>query len=253
MLLFDKGHFPGFPVILVQTRAPVALFQIVVRLLQAQTTHGSWGSCEETAYALLALTKLASLPFVSIMHDTIQGALNLGREFLLSNESDTLDTKDEICLWIEKVGYRIPYVSHSYVLAALYATREPVAQPVVAFGEISRLILIPAKKVQSFLNFYRKMPLYRDCQTWQLLAYIVEGYLYVPILEEVRKTVFGREGMDKEVYPEYIPFTWTAANARLKKYSSPQNCFVLMTVSLVNVRCCHSSLVLLLLTSYSFK
>jgi hypothetical protein len=236
MLLFDKGHFPDFPEILVQTKTPIALFQIVVRLLQAQTIEGSWGSCEETAYALLALTKLASLPFVSIMHDTIQKALDLGRDFLLANESDTQDTKDQICLWIEKINYRVPHVSYSYVLAALHATRVPVAQPVVTFGEISRLILIPTKKVQGFLNFYRKMPLYRDCQTWQLLAYIAEGCLYVPILEEVRKTVFGREGMGKEEYTEYIPFTWTSANAIQKKYSSPQNCFVLMTVSLVNVR-----------------
>jgi len=237
MLLFDKGHFPNFPELLVQTKVPIALFQLLVRFLQAQMVEGSWGSCEETAYALLALTKLASLPFVSIMHDTIQKAVNYGRNFLLANASDTQDTRDQACLWIEKVNYRIPYVSYSYVLAALCATRAPVPKPTVISGEISRLILIPTKRIENFLKFYRKIPLFRDCQPWQLVAYISEGYLYLPILHDVRKTVFGREGMDEDQYTEYIPFSWTSANAMLKRYSSPQNCFVLMTVSLLNVRC----------------
>ena len=53
------------------------------------------------------------------------------------------------------------------------------------------------------------MPLFRDCKEWQLLAYIAEGYLYIPILEQVRKTVFGREGMGKEPYTE---LNWTTGN-----------------------------------------
>ena len=128
MLLFDTGHFPDFPQVHVQTKVPIMLFQISVRLLQAQTCEGSWGSCEETAYALLALTKLMSLPFISIMHNTIQEALNLGRTLLSDNISDTLDTVDQVCLWIEKVSYRIPHVSYSYVLAALHATQVPIAK-----------------------------------------------------------------------------------------------------------------------------
>ena len=49
MLLFDKGIFPGCPQLIVQTKVPVVLFQILIRILQAQEDDGSWGSCEETA------------------------------------------------------------------------------------------------------------------------------------------------------------------------------------------------------------
>ncbi|KAJ7213162.1 Ent-kaurene synthase [Mycena pura] len=230
MLLFDAGHFRDSPELIVQTKAPITLFQVLVRILQAQRSDGSWGSCEETAYAVLALSKLATLPFVSIMHDTVQAALLSGRSFLLLTFPG-----DQVCLWIDKINYRIPPVSSSYVLAALQATASPIptsAESVV--GELDRLILIPVKRVWGFLHFYRKMSLFSECQEWQLLAYIAEGYLFLPILEEVRKTVFSREGMDHEPYTEYIPFSWTSANAMQKKYSCPQNCFVLMTISLVN-------------------
>ncbi|KAJ7671648.1 Ent-kaurene synthase [Mycena polygramma] len=234
LLLFNEGHLREAPHILVQTKAPIALFQILTRILQGQGTDGSWGSCEETAYALLALSHLSSLPFVSIMRDTLQTAVSFGRDSLQLSLTGKQDTGDEICLWIDKVNYRIPPVSYSYVLAALRATAAPIPDSTSAFGELDRLILIPIKRVQGFLHFYRKMPLMQDCKEWQLLSYIAEGYLYIPILEEVRKTVFGREGMGKEPYTEYIPFTWTCANAMTKKYSCPQNCFVLMTGSLVH-------------------
>ncbi|KAJ7650649.1 Ent-kaurene synthase [Roridomyces roridus] len=234
MLLFNDGHFAEFPDLLVQTKTPIVLFQALIRLLQGQGPDGSWGSCEETAYALLALVKLASLPFVAIMHETIQRSIRSGREFLASTLTGELDTGDQSCLWIDKVNYRIPPVSFSYVISALNVSAAPIPDSSSTYGHLDRLIFIPVKKVQGFSHFYGKMPLFRDCADWQLLAYIAEGYLYLPILEEVSKAVFKREGMDKEPYTEYIPFSWTAANAMRKKYSCPQNLFVLMTISLVN-------------------
>ncbi|KAJ7844422.1 Ent-kaurene synthase [Mycena olivaceomarginata] len=215
-------------------QAPIALFQVLIRILQGQQPNGSWGSCEETAYALLALSNLTALPFISIMHETILLAVHSGRNFLRLSLTGKQDAGDEICLWIDKVNYRIPPVSYSYVLAALRATATPLPNSASEFGELDRLILIPTKRVQGFLHFYRKLPLFRECEDWQLLAYIAEGYLYIPILEQVRTAVFGREGMAKEPYTEYIPFSWTSANAMTNNYSCPQNSFVLMTISLIN-------------------
>ncbi|KAF7375139.1 Ent-kaurene synthase [Mycena sanguinolenta] len=234
LLLFNQGHIAEAPEIIVQTKAPIALFQILIRTLQGQKSDGSWGSCEETAYALLTLSNLTSLPFMSIMHDAIQAAVHSGRDFLHLSLTGKQDTGDEICLWIDKVNYRIPPVSYSYVLAALRATASPIPDSPSKFGELDRFILIPTKRVQGFLRFYRKLPLFRDCKDWQLLAYIAEGYLYIPILEEVRMSVFGREGMGEETYMEYIPFSWTSANSRTNNYSCPMNSFVCMTISLIN-------------------
>jgi len=225
------------PEIIVQTKAPIALFQTLIRILQAQNENGSWGSCEETAYAILALTSLSSLPFVSIVIPTIQTALDLGRQFLMANSCCTRDTKDAACLWVDKVNYRVPPLSYSYVLAALYSTTSKIrGYPPVMTGELERLILIPTRKVYKFLRFYRKMPMYRNCKDWQLLAYIAEGYLYLPMLLDVSKQVWGREGMGKPNYMEAVPYTWTSGNAMTKQYSCPQNVFVCMTISLINVR-----------------
>ena len=235
MLLFDKGLFPGCPQLIVQTKAPVALFQILIRLLQAQDDNGSWGSCEETAYALLALVSLSSLPFTSIMIPTIQLALNSGRRFLSKNMIEQ-ETSDKACLWIDKVNYRIPPLSYSYVFAALYATSTPVPgySPSMT-GEIDRLVLIPTQKANHFLHFYRKLPIYRECKDWQLLAYIAEGYLYLPALIDVSKSELGRTTVPRHMV--VTPFAWTSANRLAKRYSSPQNCFFGMTFTVVLVRC----------------
>ncbi|KAF7375156.1 Ent-kaurene synthase [Mycena sanguinolenta] len=233
LLLFNQGHIAEAPEIIVQTKAPIALFQILIRILQGQKADGSWGSCEETAYALLTLSSLASLPFISIMHDAIQTAVHSGRDFLRFSLTGKQDTGDELCLWIDKVSYRIPHISYSYVLAALRATAVPIPDSSSKSGELDRLILIPTKRVQGFFHFYRKMPSFQDCKDWQLLAYIAEGYLYIPVLEEVRRAVFSREGMGEDRYIEYIPFTWASANSRTNNYSCPQNSYVLMTVCLI--------------------
>ncbi|KAF7375158.1 Ent-kaurene synthase [Mycena sanguinolenta] len=227
LMLFNQGHIAEAPEIIVQTKAPITLFQILIRILQGQRADGSWGSCEETAFALLALSNLASLPFISVMHDTIQMAVLSGRDFLQLNLTGKQGTDEEICLWTGKVNHRNPLISYSYGLAALRATAAPIPDSSKS-GELDRLILIPAKRVQGFLHFYRKLPLFQDCKDWQLLAYIAEGYLYIPILEDVRKAVFGREGMGEDRYMEYTPFSWTSASSRTNNYSCPQNSFVLM-------------------------
>ncbi|KAF8218196.1 hypothetical protein K438DRAFT_1747410 [Mycena galopus ATCC 62051] len=230
--LLEGGQYGKYaPEMIVQTKAPIALLRILIRTLQGQRQDGSWGSCEETAYALLALS---SLPFISIMHDVIQMAVYSGRDFLQLSLTGKQDTGEEICHWICKVNFRIPPISYSYVLAALRATATPIPNSASGFGEIDHLILIPAKKVQGFLRFYRKMLVFQDCKDWQLLAYIAEGYLYIPNLEEAREAILGREGMGKDAYTEYIPFGWTSASAMTNSYLCPQISFVLMTISLLN-------------------
>jgi len=235
MLLFDKGLFTDCPRLVVQTKVPIALFQILIRILQARLDDGSWGSCEETAYALLALVSLSSLPFTSIMVPTIRLALAAGRRFL-SEKVIEQESSDKACLWIDKVNYRIPPLSYSYVLAALYATSEPVpGYSPSTTGEINRLVLVPTQKVNHFLHFYRKLPPHRECKDWQLLAYIAEGYLYLPALLDLCKSELGRTTVPRHL--ECTTFAWTSANKLAKRYSSPQNCFFAMSFIVVLVRC----------------
>jgi len=235
MLLFDNGLFPGCPQLIVQTKVPVVLFQILIRVLQAQHDDGSWGSCEETAYALLALVSLSSLPFISIMVPTIQLALDSGRRFLSENVMEQ-EMSDKACLWIDKVNYRIPPLSYSYVLAARYATSVPVPgySPSMT-GEIERLVLVPTQKVNYFVRFYRGLPTYRDCKDWQLRAYVAESHLYLPALLAMSKSELGRVDMARHL--RYTSFACTSANLMLTKgYCSLENCFLGMSLTALIVR-----------------
>jgi len=136
MLLFGKGHFPDFPLSLVQTSTPVALFQILVRVLRAQCDDSSWGSREETAYALLELVFLSSLPFISIMMPTIQAAVEPGRRFLLETTRDMRVTN----------VYRIP-PSHTLMSLQIFMPH------VASFVDIHRR---PARLNASFWSRSRR-------------------------------------------------------------------------------------------------
>ena len=61
-----------------------------MELLKRQTSNGSWGanrSCEETAYAILALIPLSSLPWAHSLVPQILTAIWKGREMLSQRES----------------------------------------------------------------------------------------------------------------------------------------------------------------------
>ena len=102
-------------------------------------------------------------------------------------------------------------------------------------GEIDRLVRVPTQKVNHFLRFYRKLPIYRECKDWQLLEYIAEGYLYLPTLIDLSKSELGRKTVPRHL--ECAPFAWTSANRLAKRYSSLQNCCLDMAFTIVIVRC----------------
>jgi len=170
------------------------------------------------------------------MIPTIQAAVESGRRFLSEtarDTHDTNDTNDKACIWVGKVNYRIPPVSYAYVLAALHATCGPLRGYPSTTGEIDRLVFVPIQKVNTSLRFYRKLPIYKDLKDWQLLAYLAEGFLYLPTLLEL--SIFGREGMTPQHYAENTTFAWTIANSSTKQYSSPEVVFLCMSISHIHV------------------
>ena len=93
------------------------LLKILVRTLQSQQSDGSWGCVgprEETAYAILTLASLLSLPLAQSVHSETLSALQRGRNILSSMEG----RKPEY-LWIEKVTYGSRYLAETYVAAAI--------------------------------------------------------------------------------------------------------------------------------------
>jgi hypothetical protein len=121
--LFSRWSFGGLPLF----EGDVVVFQIVPLLLRclsqilaSQRPNGAWGLLgpfEETAYAVLALVSLLSLPLpVSLSRKAIL-AMEMGRAFLLTRG----DTHCEF-LWIEKITYGSKHLMDTYVLTALNAS-----------------------------------------------------------------------------------------------------------------------------------
>lgn len=106
LLVWEKDLLPPPPSDdLLKVRLPVSLLQATSRTLSSQNRNGSWGkegsnSLEETAYAIITLANLASLPFTTSIHAEIHTAIASARKFL-SGRWDN-DFQGEY-LWIEKV------------------------------------------------------------------------------------------------------------------------------------------------------
>lgn len=212
----------------------IVLFQILTRTLQQQNEDGSWGkigSREETAYAIITLSNVDSLPFVTPVAGQIESAISRGRKYLKSiNALDAVTLTSSDYIWKGKISYAVENVCHSYVLAALYT---PVPQYLLG-PRVSALVNAPAKRVGSFAKFYARLPMFAGVPTWKIKAWLIEGYLFLPDLQKMRSGMFSRKGMDDDKYFEYLPFSWTGPNGLESIYAGAQTLFDMMMISLVN-------------------
>ncbi|KAF5367991.1 hypothetical protein D9758_004488 [Tetrapyrgos nigripes] len=118
-------------------RLPLVLFKILSCILQTKNEDGSWGvngNPEETAYCVLSLARLASLPCIGTksFSKQIDLAIASGRRYLKPWVSRKLEASSLI--WIGKVLYSSERVCRSYVIAALHApvpTYSPETLPCV--------------------------------------------------------------------------------------------------------------------------
>jgi hypothetical protein len=231
--LYEAGLIE-VPEQLLKVKVMTVLFQILTRTLQSQKDDGSWGKSgnrEETAYALITLANVDSLPFVTPIAGQIESAISKGRKYLKTNgvlETMKLSPKDYV--WRGKIAYGVENVSHSYVLAAL---NTPVPQFLLG-PRVSNLVNIPAKRLGTFAKFYAKLPMFSKMEIWKLKAWLIEGYLFLPDLEKMKLGVFNRAMIDDEKYFEYLPFSWTAPNGLENIHCGAQTLYDMMMLSLLN-------------------
>jgi hypothetical protein len=222
-LLIDKE--------LLRVKVMIALFQILVRILQQQNRNGSWGpmnSREETSYAIIALANLASLPFLTPIAGQIDLSISRGRHYLVSIDALDIPLARSDHIWAGKVAYGVESVCHSYVLAAL-STHVPQYH---LGPKVGALVNISPQNFVYFSKFFAKLPMFASVEPWRLNAWLIEGYLFLPDLESMR--LFRREGMKEDKYLEYIPFTWIAPNELENAGASAETLFGMMTISLIN-------------------
>jgi hypothetical protein len=223
--IWDRNLLTGIDNELIYDYLPLALFQALSRLLQSQNSNGFWGqndSPEETAYALIAIGVLSSLPFVTPVDKEINAALSKGREALETHRAAEPRTD---YLWIEKVTYTSPVVHEAYIVAALDATTQ-LDRP--SWTSQNYGILINMAKIAKFLPFYEKLPTIGSLPSWRIRLSLMEGCLFAPLLRSVRCEVFPArsKGDGEERYWDNIRFTWSCANSINLTFASAEFIFV---------------------------
>jgi hypothetical protein len=230
--MWDKEILPGLDGDLIHNELPLVLFQALSRTLQRQRASGFWGrtdSPEETAYSLLAIAALSSLPFIRPLDEDIQNAIHKGRAAL---ESLTGAVSTAEYLWIEKVTYSSPILCETYILAALHAT----AQLEKHVFRHQPTEVMNMKKVNKFLPFYQKLLTIGALPAWRIRISLMEGCLFAPFLSKVRYQVFPARSTDnfEEKYWDNIRFTWCCVNSIDLTFASADFIVQWMTISYLN-------------------
>lgn len=229
---WEGNELPSLDEETIRTDVVLTAFRVLLRLLMTQHDDGSWGvegPREETAYALLALVDLACLSVAIHFDQQIQYSIDRGRKYLQKAFETTASPPPEY-LWVEKVRYGSQNLSQAYIQAALHS---PVATP-MATPRIQGLVQVDAKEMNQFTRWLRMVPMLSDEPQWLLSASWLEGQLFLPMLQHVRKAVFTRMAMTKDKYFAWIPILWTLANNVASGGISARLMFEMMKVSILN-------------------
>lgn len=227
---WDIDQLTMLPEELIRDQVPLVLFQILVRTLQKQSPDGSWArtvpSREITAYAVLTLKTLSSIPWIAHFRPRLQRAIEEGSRFLVMNH-DEWDRGEHI--WVEKVTYALAPLSRTYCLAAL------CAGTTFGWGEkVTNLVTIPSEKVIKLAAFFSQLPMFSTDERWLLEADVAEGCFYLPQLLRVSSNIFPRRKDMNYKYLEYIPVTWIAPNRKNHRPLSNNVLWETMTLALLD-------------------
>ncbi|KAM7191493.1 hypothetical protein V8F33_008844 [Rhypophila sp. PSN 637] len=190
---WDRDHLGQLPVDLISEEIPIALLQTLLQTLHTQSANGFWtfganntASREITAYAVLTLKSLSSIPWHSHLWLQVEWHVN-----------------DH--LWVAKVSYALPPVARAYIIAALGAE----SGPSYSWGD-----KVKETVRRNLASFFPRLPTFSQETTWALEGDVMLGHLYQSPLS--RATPPERQGSGKveNKYLAYIPFTWIATNRR---------------------------------------
>lgn len=190
------------------SKAMVLLFQILLRILEEQQSNGSWSSLEsndETSFAIISLTYLACLPFVAPLSHQIAEAVQRGRNYLGALVDRELPANKTI--WVKLGSNGAENIHHSLILAALNI---PLRDRVIGTRVNQSLANLSTEKLDKFTKFFTTLPLFKDVNEWRIRAWLIEGCLFMPELSNWRFEIFSGQGMNKDKYLDYIPFSFSA-------------------------------------------
>ena len=228
--LWEQGVVPVPDDPSIRNKVIISLFQALTRTLQSQNADGSWGSgqrCETTAYAVLALTKLASLSSAPRVKMQSTLAIKRGRDYLAKNY---LPFSEPELVWVGNTTFGSSTLHQAYILAALQAPipKQKSGPPIESHFEI------PLAKVTIQTKYYGRQSWFANTPEWLIQASLIEGHLFLPQIREVRYAVFPSESLPDDQHFNYIPFMWISANSIEKRFIGAEFLYQMMILSVLN-------------------
>jgi len=200
---WDSARFSQLTFKLLCEKAMPVLFQCLVRTLHSQHLNGSWGGKgprEETAYAILTLSTLRTLPLAQYFRCEVISAIDRGQSFLKTSDQHELGY-----LWVEKVSYTSSNLTEAYINAARYTS---MTKP--SLGErVRNLCSAHDKDLARFASRIDGSPLSKHPR-WLVLASWIDSRLYVSQLQKILANN-GHHRALKE-YGEGMAFRWVFSN-----------------------------------------
>lgn len=210
-------------------RVPLVLTQILRHAMQTQEIDGSWehGSCEITAYAVLTLSNLVTLPWMTKFREShINLAIEKGKDYLRENHHRWNDAQH---IWVEKVTYASKVLSKAYCLAAMKASPCKYSWS----QNIQDSTRLPTKSITNLTTFFFHLPLFSKVhnQETMILMSLSESYLFLPQLRCNIPAIFPRNDEAESRYLEYIPFSWISCS----NFATQADSALLMDMMVISV------------------
>ncbi|KXX73003.1 Copalyl diphosphate synthase [Madurella mycetomatis] len=204
------------------SRTSITLFQCRLRVMLTQSSNGSWNDThEQTSYGIAVLSEALRLSYFRDLHGQLNKAIDAAVRFL-----ETVDSASCDYIWMEKVTYSSPFLSHGYKLAALKSSMQPTSG--------NHTVGSAMKPIQKHVGLFRQMPLFSSVPEWQLQASSIESSLFLPLLRAQRLDIFPRHDMEEDKYFDMIPFIWSACNNYSQNFTSTTYLYEMMVISFLN-------------------
>ena len=223
--MWDSGVLPEISKTLKQ-RIPIAMIQAVNRILRQQRENGSWDDSPEiTGYAVLSLSVSIYFPWTELFDEQISKAIKQGQAFI-SKSSDKWRTPQD--MWINKVNYGSADLCEGYCLAAM----RPAEAPKTNTGKLASLADVSPKTILPTFKYLWGTPLLARETDWMLKGSLVEGYLFIPLLEETAGSYHLRGSTDNKYMPA-VAYTWTCTAYLSGEYIEPFYLWEMMSFTLL--------------------
>jgi hypothetical protein len=209
---------------------PRTLLDILSRTMRLQHADGSWEEMREvTAYAVLTLAPLLSMPWIDFMKPEGTACMYRGKAYL---ENCRHQWRDAERVWVEKTVYSSSNLSLAYCLAA---SKVLIPEPTASQTVVSIFPPQLGKKMAKMTGFFAHVAPFSNAPKWKVQLSMLQSASYAAALRSSRYKIFPPiAGASDEKYQEYIPFTWIGCRDYLSSAISAETLWEMMLVSMFN-------------------